>query len=319
MPLVSIVIPICKTELTLLKRAVESVFIQDYDKIQLIIVDDSPTGKLPLESSKYIKEITKKDSRVMYIDQKNNLGLVEARRIGVEYALGAYIMFLDSDDELATNQVIKTMVKTAIETNGDIIQGRGEIFGILENLPIQRQKKLQEGLRNSFVGVIEERLLYHQFKKNAFPWFLWGKLYKKELLDLVFQNIPNIYCIMLEDLLISFLISSYAKKYVGIPELVYRYYIGKGMTSSKTKKDLQEWEALCSASSAFTAILYWLKENPQEESIEKELFGIAFNNIRQQLEKLKQFQDESYKVQAEKILIEYWGEEIIQRIKAEKP
>lgn len=318
MALVSIIIPICKTQKKEIKRAIESVINQTYENIQVLIIDDSPTGTMSSEALKYIHEVSKKDSRINYISLGNNLGLVEARRTGVECASGDYIMFLDSDDELASCETVQTMLNIALETNADIIQGRGEIYGLLNNLPLERQEKLIKSLANSFVGVLEEKLLYNQFCEGLYPWFLWGKLYKKDLLIAVFQNIPNIYCVMLEDLLISFLISNYAKKYVGIPDLVYRYFIGVGMTSSKKKINLEEWEALCSASSAFTAILYWIKENPQEEIIVKELFGIAFNTIRRHLEILENFQDFEMKKKADKILIEYWGEEIIQRIKSEK-
>jgi glycosyltransferase involved in cell wall biosynthesis len=101
-PLVSVIIP-TKKRLNLLQRAIESVFMQDYGSIELIIVDDSDNNedsKLLISFLKKIKSKTVKGSNIIEIVyiKNNGKGVSAARNTGLVKSKGIYACFLDSDD-----------------------------------------------------------------------------------------------------------------------------------------------------------------------------------------------------------------------------
>lgn len=103
-PLVSIIIPVYNT-LQYLQECVESVLMQDYDPIEVILVDDcSPDGAGAL-----CDQLAQAHEHVRVVHHEQNQGLDVTRRTGIEHAKGEYITFLDSDD-LFVPTAISTMM-----------------------------------------------------------------------------------------------------------------------------------------------------------------------------------------------------------------
>ena len=103
-PLVSIVIPVYKTE-AYLRSCVASAVRQTYTSLEVILVDDGSPDNCPA----ICDELAAADERIIVIHQQNG-GLSAARNTGIEKASGDYILFLDSDDTLQT-QTITDMMK----------------------------------------------------------------------------------------------------------------------------------------------------------------------------------------------------------------
>jgi glycosyltransferase involved in cell wall biosynthesis len=91
-PTVSVIIPAYNRASTIL-RAVQSVLDQTFQDFELIIVDDGST-----DSTREIVESIK-DPRIRLLCHEKNLGAAPARNTGMKSARGAYIAWLDSDDE----------------------------------------------------------------------------------------------------------------------------------------------------------------------------------------------------------------------------
>ncbi|GAA1962049.1 glycosyltransferase family 2 protein [Agromyces allii] len=91
MTLISVVIPTFNRG-HLLDRAIDSVLSQTYRELELIVVDDGSTDDTGVVVER------RRDERVSYIRQ-DNAGAPSARNRGVAVAKGAWIAFLDSDDE----------------------------------------------------------------------------------------------------------------------------------------------------------------------------------------------------------------------------
>jgi len=89
--LVSVVVP-THNRSKMLRKAIKSILAQDYDKIELIIVQDACTD----DTSSVLMEF--KDSRIKCIVSNVNLGGAKARNLGIESCRGEYIAFLDDDD-----------------------------------------------------------------------------------------------------------------------------------------------------------------------------------------------------------------------------
>lgn len=92
-PMVSVIIPTHQNYHGL-ERAVESVFDQTYQNIEVLIVDDASAE--PARSE--IERIATRDPRVELLRLNENYGAGVARRQGQIRARGEYIAFLDADD-----------------------------------------------------------------------------------------------------------------------------------------------------------------------------------------------------------------------------
>lgn len=99
-PLVSIIIP-CYNQARFLGDALDSALAQEYDALEIIVVNDGSTDDFETRSAPY-----QNDARVKIIAQENR-GLPAARNRGIRKARGEYLKFLDADDWLARDCLAK--------------------------------------------------------------------------------------------------------------------------------------------------------------------------------------------------------------------
>lgn len=97
MPSVSVVIPVFGRE-TLIRDALESVFMQTYPVCQVIVCDDGSPKPIVNGIKPYI-------SKIIYIRSEENNGVSAARNAGIKAAKGKYVAFLDSDDLWLPNKL----------------------------------------------------------------------------------------------------------------------------------------------------------------------------------------------------------------------
>ena len=86
-----------------IKEAIQSVLNQTYHDWELIIVDDCSTDN----SVEVIKSY--KDDRIKLFVNEKNLGLKETVKRGIEKASGEWIVFLESDDILTSDNIEKKL------------------------------------------------------------------------------------------------------------------------------------------------------------------------------------------------------------------
>lgn len=99
LPVISVIIPIYNVE-KYLKKCIDSIVYQTYEKLEIILVDDGSTDS----SGEICNEYEKKDNRII-VFHKENGGLADARNYGIKRANGEYITFVDSDDFVEKNYV----------------------------------------------------------------------------------------------------------------------------------------------------------------------------------------------------------------------
>lgn len=92
MPLLSIIVPVYQAKKDI-KKCIDSIRKQSFSDFELILVDDGSSDG----SEKICDEYAEKDNRIKTIHQTNR-GVSSARNMGLEYARGAYIAFVDADD-----------------------------------------------------------------------------------------------------------------------------------------------------------------------------------------------------------------------------
>ena len=95
--LVSIIIP-NYNRATLISKTIDAVLSQSYSNWEAIVVDDGSTDN----SEEIVARIVEKEKRVRWVKRSREpKGAPTCRNIGVEHALGDFVIFLDSDDILA--------------------------------------------------------------------------------------------------------------------------------------------------------------------------------------------------------------------------
>ena len=96
----SVIMAVYNTE-SFLEEAVESLIHQTYgfEKIQLILVDDGSTDGSGARCDQYQ---TRYPHNVLALHKPNG-GQSSARNMGVKYATGRYLNFMDSDDKMDAN------------------------------------------------------------------------------------------------------------------------------------------------------------------------------------------------------------------------
>ena len=99
MKLVSIIIPIYNAEESI-KACLESIFAQDYQRFEVIAIDDGSTDGTPA----VLDNCKQADGRVKVIRQMN-AGVSAARNRGIDASSGDYVTFVDCDDTLLPNHI----------------------------------------------------------------------------------------------------------------------------------------------------------------------------------------------------------------------
>ena len=99
----SVIIPVhnvCKT----LRECVDSVRMQGYSDMEVILVDDGSTD----DSGRLCDIIASTWAQVSVIHKKNG-GLSDARNAGLDKARGEYVTFIDSDDMMGKDTIVTLM------------------------------------------------------------------------------------------------------------------------------------------------------------------------------------------------------------------
>lgn len=97
-PLISVVMPVYNVEEKWLRRAIESVLNQLYEKWELCIADDnSPSPRI----AEVLNEYAKKDARIKVVFRETNGHISAASNSALMLAGGEYTALLDHDDELS--------------------------------------------------------------------------------------------------------------------------------------------------------------------------------------------------------------------------
>lgn len=114
--LISIIVPVYNVEQEI-DKCIESLINQTYKNIEIILVNDGSTDK----SGSICEKYSKIDSRIHFINKENG-GLSDARNVGIMRAVGEYLLFVDSDDDIELDSC-EMFIKSLNKRKVDIIIG----------------------------------------------------------------------------------------------------------------------------------------------------------------------------------------------------
>lgn len=202
--LVSVIIPVYNTK-DCLENSVQSILKQTYSPIEIIMVDDGSTDGSG-ELLDYLAQIY--PLRVIH---KDNGGAASARNLGLEYANGEWIVFIDSDD-LCKGYMIERLLEICKNNNCsiaccDVTVNYSEFF---EEKQEQSDIMVYDG-KEAIKLLLEERILS----------YLHSKIYKKSLFS---KNLRLPEGITFEDLYIMPEIFLNADQIAITTEKLYYYF-----------------------------------------------------------------------------------------------
>lgn len=112
-----------------LVEAIESILNQTYRDFEFIIIDDGSTDG----SREIIQNYASCDSRIVYVENKTNIGLPKSLNKGIKLAKGEYIARQDADDFSATNRLEIQVDYALANDNIDLIGSNCFIVDISGN------------------------------------------------------------------------------------------------------------------------------------------------------------------------------------------
>lgn len=175
--LFSIIMPAYNAE-KFIEFSIKSVLAQTVSSWELIIVDDGSYDNTVNICKKY----SEKDSRIKIVRCKNS-GVSNARNIGISYAIGEYIVFLDSDDSLMESciEIYQRLIKESCQ---DIIISNY----YTQTRCIKKARKIDAQVISSKEKIEELfEMALRQSQYHGEKWFgnlhsVWGKCFKKSII-----------------------------------------------------------------------------------------------------------------------------------------
>ena len=161
--LASVIIP-CYNQGQFLGEAIESVYRQSYENVEIIVVDDGSTDDTSRISASF--------DRVRRVTQVNR-GVAGARNSGLEASRGDYIVFLDADDRLLRNALQDGV--NALRANRECAFVYGHVTLISTSgspLPTPRQ-----------AAVLEDH--YLELLRHNYIWSTGAVVYRRDVLESV--------------------------------------------------------------------------------------------------------------------------------------
>jgi O-antigen biosynthesis protein len=117
-PLISLAMPTYKSDLGYLRKAIDSVIAQHYPEWELHIVDDG-SGQPALVDA--VRRYAEADARIEFRPVEENRGISAASNEALAMCGGEFVGFLDHDDELTPDALLRVAQALAADPSLDVV------------------------------------------------------------------------------------------------------------------------------------------------------------------------------------------------------
>lgn len=167
--LISIIVPVYNVE-KYLSRCLDSLVVQTYRKLEIILVNDGSTD----DSGKICDRYAIMDKRIKVIHKPNG-GVSSARNVALDIATGDYIAFVDADDWLESDWA-EIAVDHLKQADADCYIG-----SFVRSYDDGRPDKITHPLTNAMdltpIDCLKEMYL-KPIVEASYDWCVWGKLFR---------------------------------------------------------------------------------------------------------------------------------------------
>lgn len=230
---VSVIMPVFNAS-EYLKECLNTVVKQTESDIEIICIDDQSVD----DSWDILVSYAEKDNRFVLQKNAKNIGAAGTRNIGLQLAVGKYVMFLDADD-VYDLELIEILSNKAGEHESDMcICGYKNFFDKLEIVPDKKANALPFVRGDGVYNI-------HTLPENIFqvvglaPQY---KIYRREFIlenDINFQNLKNS-----NDVFFNMIAMALSKKIVYIPWVLVYHRVHEGnVTSSRNVYQYEDYKA----------------------------------------------------------------------------
>ena len=256
----SVVVPVYNVENYILDCA-SSLLSQNYPDFEVVFVDDGSTDKSISILEKILAGKNKENFRIIH---KQNAGLPQARKTGIEHATGEYVTFVDSDDWLEPdylNNAMKYVENSCLDLYSlGYLDDRGT-DGITEKA---KPEDFQVLTLKEYFTALHKRQLYHT---------MCSKIISKKLLEDIFDFPTGNF--IYEDYVTLIPALKYVNKIGLIPESGYHYRyrndsMGHEGFSLGKKKGYEEITAL------YPRIVEWF---PEEYTLINVFYSVEYMGL----------------------------------------
>ena len=219
MATISIIVPVYNVE-KYLKRCVDSILNQTFTDFELILVDDGSTDN----SGKICDEYSEKDCRIKVIHKKNG-GVSRERNVGLENAIGEYVMFCDADD-FVDEEWAKTLLYYA--KNNPLSLINCEYYKYSENSNVSNKIIMYDVETATHINKNQ----YYFYYKKGYSHSVFNRIFRKEIIkshEIRFNEIVKVG----EDVLFVLEYLKYCVDFLYIPKGLYYWVDNFESTSRK--------------------------------------------------------------------------------------
>ncbi len=232
--LVSIIVPIYNVE-EYLPYCIESLIMQSYSNLEIVLIDDGSTDCSGILCDKY----QAMDNRIVVIHKKNG-GVSESRNIGIDKCKGRYITFVDGDD-CVDKDYVSSLVTSLKKYSANISICAWKHVTTLNDCNVDNKENAIEEVLLDARGALRYMLL-----QKIYTGGVCCCLYKRELWENVRFPIGKRHA---EDVFVNALILSDVDKCVLSSKKLYNYCYRDNSTQNEpyTKDKLEEFELISKA------------------------------------------------------------------------
>lgn len=218
--MVSIIIPVYNVA-PYIEDCLRSVMRQTYQgDMECLLVDDCGTDDSISIAERLIREYNineeRRRIRFRFLRHERNRGLSAARNTGVEAAVGDYVYFLDSDDEITDDCINLLMAEAEKHPEIEMVQGKELCLPIRDSdcMTANVKQHVAEAMTND-----EVRRCF--FELDQMKVMAWNKLLKRKFLEE--HHISFVERVLFEDIPWSFQLIKYLERVRFVDSVTYIY------------------------------------------------------------------------------------------------
>lgn len=228
--LISVIVPVYNVE-NYLERCMISLLNQRYTNYEVLLIDDGSKDS----SGKLCDKFATVHDKVKTFHKENG-GLGSARNYGMEHAVGKYVCFVDSDDQV-DRDYLKELYYALKKYGADI-----SVCGYLYSSgTFTASYAFEDGVFNT------DEILKKFACGNSFFNFAWNKLYRKEIFDKMPMCYSERHCA--EDMYFNTFYYRYINKAAMVKKTLYTYYVNLASLSNGRRPHF--WEDMLLVYDAF--------------------------------------------------------------------